>query len=595
MSLEVTNFDEMSKQIAKDFLRSVVVVDDHPVFEEEEVVGKLEPPDLIVEAIENDLTTAVGPAPGADGLGSSVGSAALPAKASDPPPEAVVLPSEASGPQAQADVLTAGTADPHTLPFNRFSDSFAAVGIFCTVLTPEKEHLDDFVTQSVGESGLANRADVVILDWVLHGFKEGEKTLDIIGGLTRGNGGTKPRKRLLLVYTGESDLLGIAGKIRNKLNLPALEGGGAKEQTHIAVGPTTIAIYAKPHVKVTADLQPLVVSAEAIPEIVISEFAHASPGLLSNVILRSMGVLRSETYQILKKFPSSLDPGFITHKVLQNPEDASAHLLPLVVSEIQSALEDNLVIEVLSEPALFAWLDSKVAGGFAFNLQGVTEEEAKNGLRELLKRPVPDVAVDAAHNNFVKGFLKSKNKARGEVADRLTAVLSGEAGHRADQEFAILMSVRSRYGTPPPRLALGTIVHDVSRAIYLLCVQPRCDSVRLTEVRQFPFLPLSTVEAGYDHVLIHGAGIVTLQLVDEPYRIEMISFQPWTETDHEVLAKGNDNQLFFKSGDREANFQWVAELRTEHAQRIANMLAGKISRVGLNESEWLRLNAKRGD
>jgi hypothetical protein len=75
----------------------------------------------------------------------------------------------------------------------------------------------------------------------------------------------------------------------------------------------------------------------------------------------------------------------------------------------------------------------------------------------------------------------------------------------------------------------------------------------------------------------------------------MIGFQPWTETDREVLAKGNGDQLFFKSGARETNFQWVAELRTEHAQRIANMLAGKISRVGLNESEWLRLNAKRSD
>jgi hypothetical protein len=552
MSLELSNFDGMSKQIAKDFLRSVVIVDDRPVFEEQEVVGKLEPPDVVVEAIENDTTAA-----------------------------------EATGPLAEA-------GDPHTLPFNRFSDSFAAVGIFCTVLTPEKEHLDDFVTQSVGESGLANRADVVILDWVLHGFKEGEKTLDIIGRLTQGDGEAKPRKRLLLVYTGESDLLGIAVKIRNKLRLPAVEGGTAEELTHITSGATTIAIYAKPHVKVAQNLRPLVVSAEAIPEIVISEFAHASLGLLSNLILRSMGVLRSETYQILKKFPTRLDAGFVTHKVLQNPEDASAHLLPLVVSEIQSALEDNLVIEVLSEPALAAWLDSKLAGGFAFNLEGVTEEEAKNGVHELLKRPVLDVAGDA-HSNFVQVFLKSKGKARREVADRLTEILSGETGHRANQEFAILMSVRSRYGTPPPRLTLGTIVYDVSRGIYLLCVQPRCDSVRLTEERQFPFLPLSTVSTGYDHVLIHGDGIVTLQLVDEPYRIEMIVFQPWTENDREILAKGNGDRLFFKSGARETNFQWVAELRPEHAQRIANLLAGKISRVGLNESEWLRLNAKRSD
>lgn len=552
MSLALSNFDEMSRQIAKEFLRSVVVVDDNPVFEGEEVVGKLEPPDMVVEPPPGESAGAI----------------------------AVVPPS---------------TPDPHSLPFNKFSESFATVGMFCTVLTPEKDHIDEFVTQSVGASGLANRADVVILDWVLYGFKEGQKTLDIIGKLAEGEGGAKPRMRLLVIYTGESDLLGIAGKIRTRLNVPAVEGGSVQEQTHITSGPTTIAIYAKPHVKVPENLQSLLLSADAIPETVISEFARASPGMLSNLILRSMGALRSETYQILKKFPSELDSGFVTHKVLQNPEDASAHLLPLVVSEIQSALEDNNVIEVLSDAAIAAWLDSKIAAGFTFALQGVTEDEAKNGMHDLLKRPVLDVAGDGAHANFVRGFLKSKNKAITEVSDRLTQMLSGDASHKANQEFAILMSIRSRYGTPPPRLTLGTVVHDSGRGVYLLCTQPRCDSVRLTGERRFPFLPLKTVDVGYDHVLMHNTGIVTLQLIDEPYRIEMIGFEPWTENDREVLAKANGERLFFKSGAIEDNFQWVAELRSEHAQRIANALAGKISRVGLNESEWLRLNAKNKD
>jgi len=262
------------------------------------------------------------------------------------------------------------------------------------------------------------------------------------------------------------------------------------------------------------------------------------------------------------------------------------------VSEIQSALEDNNVIEVLSEPALVAWLESKVAAGFTFGLEGVTEEEAKNGICELLKRSPRDVAGDGGHGNFVRGFLKSKGKAADEVGDRLTQILSKDASHRPNQEFAILMSVRSRYGTPPPRLTLGTIVRDLSRDSYLLCTQPRCDSVRLTGERAFPFLPLKVVEAGYDHVLMDGAKIVTLQLVDEPYRMELIPFQPWTVDEREVLAKPSGERLFFKSGATETNFQWIAELRAEHAQRIANALAAKISRVGLNESEWLRLNAK---
>jgi hypothetical protein len=573
MSLELLNFDEMSRQIAKDFLRSVLVVDDHPVFEEEEVVGKLQPPDVVVEAVQS-------PAPEGETKTSSTEGVLPSAAAVGPSPEPVVPPVEAG--------------DPHTLPFNRFSDSFAALGMFCTVLTPEKDHLDDFVSQSVGESGLANRADVVILDWVLHGFKEGEKTLDIIGRLAQSEGGAKPRKRLLLVYTGESDLLGIATKIRNRLKVPAIAGASAREQTHITSGATRIAIYAKPHVKVIQDLQPLVVSAEAIPQIVISEFANASPGLLSNLILRSMGVLRSETYQILKKFPPKLDAAFVTHKILENPEDAGPHLLPLLVSEIQTALEDNGVIEVLLEPALNSWLDRLVQGGHQFSLQNVTEAEALAGIRELLKKPATEVGADeVTHTRFAVQFLRGKNNAAKQVTERLTQVLSGTADHLANQEFAILMSTRSRYGTPPPRLALGTIIRDRVRNKYLLCVQPRCDSVRLTAERQFPFLPLTVAEAGYGFVAPYEGGIITLKLSDEPYLIEMLPFLPWTTAESEVLGKGQNDMLFFKSPTTEDNFQWVSELRTDHAQRIANALAAKISRVALNESQWLRWYSKK--
>jgi hypothetical protein len=358
--------------------------------------------------------------------------------------------------------------------------------------------------------------------------------------------------------------------------------------------PITVAIYGKPHVNVTEDLKSLLVAAEAIPEIVISEFAKTSPGLLQNLVLRAMGVLRSETYQILKKFPPKLDAAFVTHKILENPEDAGPHLLPLVVSEIQTALEDNEVVEVLLDRALNSWLDRLVQGGHQFSLQNVTEAEALAGIRELLKKPAMEVGADeGTHTRFATQFLRGKNNAAKQVTDRLTQVLSGTADHLANQEFAILMSTRSRYGTPPPRLALGTIIRDDARSRYLLCVQPRCDSVRLTGERQFPFLPLTVAETGYSFVAHSGDQIITLKLSDEPYTIEMLPFVPWTGAESEVLGKGQGNMLFFKSPTTEANFQWISELRTDHAQRIANALASKISRVGLNESQWLRWHSKK--
>lgn len=39
-------------------------------------------------------------------------------------------------------------------------------------------------------------------------------------------------------------------------------------------------------------------------------------------------------------------------------------------------------------------------------------------------------------------------------------------------------------------------------------------------------------------------------------------------------------------------FKWISELKNDHAQRISNDFAAKLSRVGLDESEWLRRWAK---
>ena len=59
-------------------------------------------------------------------------------------------------------------------------------------------------------------------------------------------------------------------------------------------------------------------------------------------------------------------------------------------------------------------------------------------------------------------------------------------------EFARLTSLRSQYDAPPPVLKLGSIVaHKRSgNPVYLLCIQPLCDSVRLDRSRKFPFLKL---------------------------------------------------------------------------------------------------------
>jgi len=39
----------------------------------------------------------------------------------------------------------------------------------------------------------------------------------------------------------------------------------------------------------------------------------------------------------------------------------------------------------------------------------------------------------------------------------------------------------------------------------------------------------------------------------------------------------------------ETEYEWIAQLKPSHAQRIANTIGQQLSRVGLTEAEWARI------
>jgi hypothetical protein len=67
------------------------------------------------------------------------------------------------------------------------------------------------------------------------------------------------------------------------------------------------------------------------------------------------------------------------------------------------------------------------------------------------------------------------------------------------------------------------------------------------------------------------------------------NFKPGTDA---VCADKNDTNRFIFKDENEKDYEWIAELKTEHAQRAAEQFGRELSRVGLTESEWLRIKAK---
>lgn len=492
----------------------------------------------------------------------------------------------------QPSEIPAGDDPTHDLDAKQVADAFAHVGVVCAILKPAADDLDTF-SETLKKA--ARKADAVVLDWVLHEFKEGQKTLELIQALKmegqRGGG----RARLIIVYTGESDLSQVAGAIRNSLQITATRDA---ESFSVQQGPVRVCVYGKYSNRLIGNEQSRAITPPELPNVIVSEFAELTRGLISNVAIRSVAALRSNTYQLLQRFGSQMDAPYVTHRALVAPDDAANHLIPLIVSEIQSVLEDENVAAPASADAVGLWLKYQIERGLRFDtIRHLTTNEYLKGLNFLLKQGTSEsalAALFAKHKKFAEAILKSSKKARGQVCKELTDILTVEAerGQSTDSELAVLMSVRSRYSSPPPRLSLGTIVCETKgqTSKYLLCVQPRCDSVRLAGRRAFPFLPMEEVADGAGHLIVKDRHrLVRLRLNDHPFEARMIDFAPATRKDREVLARYAGSDRIFKNPKRSIQYRWIADLRPEHAQRIANSYAHKMSRVGLAESEWLRI------
>ncbi len=217
-----------------------------------------------------------------------------------------------------------------------------------------------------------------------------------------------------------------------------------------------------------------------------------------------------------------------------------------------------------------------------------------------------NVGIEKAkwYNGLAKKYQKYvKNHGHEKLTQTFCA--EGVDATELDYRFAILTSLKNRYRgfEYRPILTLGTIIKSESfessneSGKFWLCVQPRCDSVRIWEARNFFFLLLEVVDGDkkFDIVLEDKENkFKKLRIHYKIYESANFKFAPDGSEEQVIRAKEENEMFVFDTTDKK-RFEWVSELKIEHAQRIANNFAAKLSRVGLDESEWLRRGADRRD
>jgi hypothetical protein len=573
MTFADLNFEDSSQKIVSEFLHSVVVVDDRAslninsseeLVQPETVTALVKPSRKKAPPVEID---AVKPLSRADEK--------IKEKIPDEnkPP---IIPQSLSG----------------DLDAKKLIDTFADKGLVCAVLKPI-EH-EPGLNEKTDHA--THKSDIVILDWQIGDNEEkpGAIALGLIKKIISTD--SKDRLRLIAIYTSNPDLNSVAQQIASILTTE--HTAAVTKGFEISRGPVKIVIYQKSGGNNTIAPE-RVVKEEELPDKLINDFTNLTKGLLSNVALRSLGTLRENTHRILNKFSSEIDSSYITHRVLNNPPDeAENHPVPLVASELLDVLEDCNVRDLVSDKFIEKWLDYKIGLGLTFTgaFKDIDHDQALELVKMLLKTGIENQASHKTNKAGWDAQIKKLSNKFKESKSFLTGLFSLPETANVmdlDMDFAILTTIRSKYEYPTPLLTLGSIVsiENGLKTEYYFCIQPLCDSVRLTEPRKFSFIPLTVSDKDKFHLVVKDNGGYVKLLTDlRPYNTLMIGFD--AKDKGEILANKTEKGWIFKSADESTAMRWVADLKFPHAQRIITQYSEQLGRVGLTESDWLRRMAK---
>lgn len=456
----------------------------------------------------------------------------------------------------------------HTLDARSVIGSFSELGVICGVLGPEQSAMEAM-----------RQADIVVLDWLL---KDGDSryTLELLGDLL---GGKDDRNalRLVAIYTGEARLDDIAQKVLHELQRMELDPEENNLPNSIPYRHGRVVLYAKSNVKLATDLMERSVAVETLPSKLLDDFADMTQGLLPGIALTSLAAVREGEHRVLDRFNAKLDPAFLAHRAcLPEPEEAEGQMVGHVADELRGLMDEAVA-------------DASPADADAAE-RWLRRHFSENAQVEFGKRTLDlEEMVDLATVGLKSSVLSDNN-------NDFKSLSSGFAGSDAedlDERLAWIMSFRTISNLPPPLLWLGTVVTHTTdgQERHLLCMRPRCDCVRLNGETTFLFLPLSAPRKRGQQVVVRLENqFKRLAIGLEPGGWILRRFHPLEGTGSVTATKheGDDHFLFTDAGGLQ--YQWLGELKSEYAQRVAQAFAENMSRVPVDESEWLRRMAKMG-
>ena len=448
----------------------------------------------------------------------------------------------------------------HTLNAGHVIDSFAALGMVCGVIGPSESALETL-----------RRADIVVLDWRLQ-KDDPDFALGLLRDLLTAET-DRNSLRLVAIYTGEGRLEDICDSIVRQLKATGLQPDRSADGTTISYRHGRVVLYAKSEVNLANHLKDRSIAEKDLPERLVSDFAIMTQGLLPGIALTSLTAVREGAHRVLDQFSADLDPAFLAHRVcLSNADDAERHIVNHVAEELRGLMDNAVAAESPGgASAVEGWirLRDKEGRRFAFGTKGFDLQQT----------------IALARGGLERSELK--NNAFEELA---AGFAGGDAGD-LNERLAWIMSFRTVFNAPPPRLWLGSVVTGTlgGEEKHLICMRPRCDCVRLGGKTSFFFLPLVAPRKVKEQVVVKlGPEFKRLGIGQDPGGWVHREFEPTNGKGEVIAAKDPSSSRFVFMDTRKERFTWQGELKAEFAQRIVHTFTTRLDRVAVDESEWLR-------
>lgn len=520
------------------------------------------------------------------------------------PGPVIVPPQGLLDARAPAIVETPGATSPSAaapLDAKALTEAFLDRKMICSLYRPSPG--EEMVQRTILA---AEAADVVVVDWHLEQGSS-SKAKEIVRGLLRADQVEKGRLRLIAIYTAQSGREDIATELLNDLEASCdLSGSLLQEGPVLRNATTRIVVLNKRNTLAALDRDEVVPEAN-LPKRLVAEFAKLSRGILASFALRAVAAVRRGAHHMLALYTSDLDGAFVAHCCgIPNPDDAKTFALDMITSELRNLIEvADVPGGTLRSEIVGAWVDNLGSTGHTFQTDhvevpadqvkrfvacGAKAVEGSKKKQRLRSRPTEPIGgEDEAH--FI-------------TCGKLPRLFYGDAQKAQDgvRKLARLSMFQREPGRTKlpnvwvPWLTLGSLLQVSSEdgsGELLLCVQPRCDSVRLTKSTAFPFQTITRTKEEFNLVLRDVKGSeIEAWLNLKPKDARIIEFGPAKPQKMVVGSPAQDGHYYFTDA-KGIKYAWLGDLKDMKAQRWAGELGSRVQSVGLEELEWLRWASER--